>query len=919
MKPKRALLIAIATAVVLAAIYGAHLVVESSPLVQSRETVATAPVLETPVGTRNTVSTEPIEADTEPTPRQSVPGRSLSGRVVDKLSSLPVRRFSFVVWRQESGGAGERRAKITETSVDDANGAFFAALDRVGTYRLRIYSSRHLTETIDDLVIADTRGVADLEIRLDPGLSVTGGVVDDVSGQAIAGAIVSTAHRSSGLLRRLFAGETDRYLHDVTDSKGEFTLSGLSADSQKISAIHEAYAEGWAQVIPAQGISGQAISVPGNRIEIRLKRGVCVWGTAYDDTGTAKQGVWISVHGDELPLTRPLVTAADGTYRTPPLRPGTVELLAQRPGGSDKQTFAFATEWQVAEIRDQDVRVDFGIATNTATWRGTLFGYDGKPQSGGSVSIYFRPNSWVGHKSLLSHSRNTNCDEQGVFELSKIPLGNYTYMLRLADGSRGPGQLPIRFDSSGLLERDIHLDVSETGEALGEIRGIVIDSATGMPLVPEKRSYVSAMLRTPTIRSFVADIGKSGGFHFKSLPAATYSLQTGIRGRPPALEKGVVLEAGETIEDLRLVVEVGGEVRLRLEGFGHPMPPTFEYSLQNDAGSPWFRAGTESVAENGTWEITRTLEQGSFTANITFEKIGVARCPFQIRAGQRTDVIIRPTDLNPFGSPLRVVGSLCRPNGAQVAATRLGFYANDVPGVEAEAKFLQVSTDARGMFSLDGFLPGKWRASAYLEGRAQVEFPDLIIPAGASSPFPLHLVLPSGSVFGTLADKRTGLAFDKQGPKWWIRVISTEERRTVGQIQGGQTGSRFDVPGIPPGKYQLSVIARGYDKYQSAIFQHGGTGQVDLGKLQLTPCGVLELEVVDAASQAIASFAPHCNQAFIPTYRREKLGKGRCRLFDLPLDKVIITLEADGYKTQSKSIILKPGSPQKLQFILQKL
>lgn len=880
-----------------------------SAAVASDATVAVAPALDAVQEARDDNVDDVAAAVVGETTRIKVPhsGTPLAGRVTDRETGRPVERFRLLLVRTSTASmaAGEPGARSVRESVEDPEGRFRIPLTQPGTYRLEVQSSRFLTETLEDLRIEVPDGLTDLEVQLDPGLSVAGRVLDDRTGAPIEGAIVGTAHRSVSDLAHLLRGEPERCLHTRTDATGRFALSGLGGESQEIAAVHDDYAEGWQPVVPGRD----------GTVEIRLKRGARIFGTAFDDAGQPKEGVWITLFGDEIPLQRPLVTGPGGAFRSPPVRPGVVELRAWPPRGVDPEQFNFSAEWQVAEVEGEDLQVDFGTRTDYVTWRGAFYGPDGKPQGEGQIQLAWQPASWADYESRLGHIRYAECNEDGRFEVRKLPQGRYQLRLYLADGSMANDERMVMFDTPGLVELDVRLDEVDADGTLGQIRGAVIDGASGMPIRGE-RGFVIAHWWSPTFGSKTVNLDDAGRFHLVNLRPGSYDLSVHISNRPSGRRIDVEVRPGEVVEGVRLAIPAGGRLRLLLAGFRESDSREFGFELRRE-GRSGPRSPTSRLAENGTWEGTWSLEAGSWQLRLAHDDVGAVHRTVQVHEGRLTDVLVQRGDLLPYATSVTVTGRLARPDGSGVAGKTIALFALDRLGPNKDKRSRVATTDSQGRFSLDGIEPGRWSVNARLGSGRIADFADLVIPAAAASPYPLDLVLATGSVSGQLADAQTGLPFDAEGPLWWVFVMDPERRQAVAQIQGGQTGDRFELPGIPAGEFRLKVHAKGYNDYVLNGLRHPGGGNVDLGHIELEPCGVLEFEVVNEAGEPVAAFRVICDGRTLLDHQRDALGEGRYRHANLPTGSVTIEVEADGYRAARETLTLIAGQPAQVRFVLK--
>ena len=732
----------------------------------------------------------------------------------------------------------------------------------------------------------------------DSGARVTGRVVADASGRPVAGARVGSSRGRERL--DLWAALLDgapATPFALSDERGRFELAGLAAERQEIVAVHPDFAEGVAVCVPG----------PSTVVEIRLAEGLCVFGAARDAAGEPVAGLAVELYGEELPVPRPVLTGADGRYRTAPARPGRVELRAAPPPGAPLD---FAPEWRRAELVESDVQVDFGPSAEHVTWRGTFYGCDGEPVAWGLLLLHPHRST---HLSGVFERHTAACDAEGRFELRKLTRGQrYRVTLWFPDDKAGQDGELLTFDVAGDVERDVPAEG-------GMLAGVVVDGLTGRA-VAGARGYVLAMRSAPVARAFNATLDEEGRFRLPCMPAGTYDLSATVEGWPTAQLSGVAVEEGRRVEDLRIELVAGGELRLRVEGFvdtEQRAVASFELRMQRGDG-PTVYHGSREIAQDGAFEETFQLRAGAWTTWLSFRRLGVVQRELVVVQGQTTDVLVLRADLAEDADFTSVAGSLTHASGAPIAAAWLHFYASDVADLSPQQRFVNCGTDERGRFTADGFKPGRWTVGARLPDGGEPDFPDLVIPPLPPDPFSLDLVLPGGRVGGTLFDDVTGEPFADDGPMWWVFLKDVGSGGTVAELQGWHKGRRFELVGVPPGEYRLLVMARGYADHESAPFTLGEGQQLDLGPLRLKPAGVLDLLVEDTDGNPIGSFDVLCAGSVVPGHTRELLESGRVRVHRLPLGRVTVLLRARGFRDGELSLELVAGAPAEARAVLER-
>lgn|GEM_PF-1353673 len=852
-------------------------------------------------------------------------GPFLAGRVADKVTGAPVEDFEITLTRlprEVSTSATVRKEPIREV-VSHTEGRFHIPVPRGGSYRLAVYSRRYCTKRINDLEIPESTGRSDCLVTLDPGFSVSGRVVDHVSGQPVAGALVAPSDPMSRCgLEDLLQGRSERLIHARTDERGEFHLSGLQRSAvggsvlfQSVVAVHDDYAQGWEPLVPGETES----------IEIRLEKGHHIFGHALDDDGRPASGVAVEVSCDAIPLWLYTLTDENGCYRTPAVRPGyvTVRARVQVNRDRDSELPGFTTEEQSVKVIDRDLAVDFGPRPEHVIWHGTLHGLDRRPAPRATIFLFKqdadRRKARLSGTAGLSFSLRT--DDAGRFELRKLLPGRYSARFILSDRSTIDHDPLLVLDRPGRTEMDVHLGVEEpdgyTGGYTGAISGVVIDGATGGPFTPDRKVRVDASWDRSNRRK--AKVDSEGRFRLENLPAATYQLSIFAAGAPGKILHGIRLSEGQRRTGLRIAVPPGGDLKIVLEGFNGDDPRRFELGRRRRASAKTYRH-TQRLEPGGTWEQTRTVEVGLWTVTVAFEELGVVERQAEVFAGALTTIVVHRDELVPAATAppdqrtATVAGSLTRPDGTPMPARNLAFFTYQVEGLEPGTLLRRAATDLAGLFTVEGLRPGMWTASLLAEQDDSILWTrHFSIPESPDDgPHPLNLVVPTGSVSGNLCNGMTGESLSSDSLPWDAMVSKAGTYSYWNKDSGPTPHGRFTVPGIPEEEFYLSIRAQGFWPYESETFVHPGTGDVDVGRMMLDPCGVLKLEVTDPDGNPVAACL-----VFIDNHRvfpeRDKLTPEGSQLFDrLSCGPVRLEIKALGFRSWEGLVDLPPGIPFEL-------
>ncbi|MEW6743184.1 MAG: carboxypeptidase-like regulatory domain-containing protein [Planctomycetota bacterium] len=235
--------------------------------------------LEDPVKSDSSVPRHPAAAPTKstiPASRETLTptGSVLTGKVIDGFTGEAVGRYDFLLSRLDEWGD---LTEVLHETVAHSEGDFsFLISDGSGRHTIRVASARHQPKHLDVHIPAE--GLEGLLITVNPGLTVEGIVIDDASELPVSGALV-TISGEAALNWQL--GYPEYGTCTVTDTAGRFHLPGLPEGKATVAAMHPAYAEGFTHVWPGDR----------TEVEIRLRKGFCLYGKTFDDHGKPCSGL----------------------------------------------------------------------------------------------------------------------------------------------------------------------------------------------------------------------------------------------------------------------------------------------------------------------------------------------------------------------------------------------------------------------------------------------------------------------------------------------------------------------------------------------------------------------------------------------------------------------------------------------------
>ena len=398
------------------AVYSLGIVLQTDP----RDETAFGPTDPRRVETLDIESVAGAEAPSprtgEETERCALPetGPRLTGRVIDRGTGAPIPEFHMTLFGPEEG-RGYWTPRVEET-LRDEEGAFRIPLPGAGTYRLEVRSARHLPEVLHRVLLSGDVGGPDLEIAMDPGMTLRGRVIHRATGRPVAGALVGTDRGTPrsvfdagpGFGDPLAAGETAYEVISRTDEAGRFALSGLEPGLQRIGAVLPGLAQGCVERDPAQGD-------PGEPLEIFLDEGHRISGRAFTDDGRPLPGLAIHVQGAASPLHRIVTTEDDGRFRTEGMGRGEIFLWTD-PLDDPFSGASFTPEMKRVVMAGSDREVRFAVdEPEYVRWRGTARDGSGAPLARGALLINpLADNPWPAERfAEFMTSRRVALDERG--------------------------------------------------------------------------------------------------------------------------------------------------------------------------------------------------------------------------------------------------------------------------------------------------------------------------------------------------------------------------------------------------------------------------------------------------------------------------------------------------------------------------
>ncbi len=364
-------------------------------------------------GSQNVLGGAPMEQQID---FELTPALSIRGRVLDDAKSP-------VAGAKVSANIANPNFRCEQSAKSDENGAFVLDGLAKGQYFLATECDGY-TQSNRAQVEA---GGADVEITLQVQGSVSGVVVDEVTGDPIPDFELFVLQTFKG--RGPAPGKVHQHLHDAA---GRFELKNLDPGVFQLQGRAGGYADSNSdefQIARGQVTTG---------VRIAMNRGGSVAGTVVDKTGKPVAGATVALRtnkmkdnpiaaifapfadGEQEPKAK---TDKDGAFRIDLVVPGTYQ-VAVRHG-----EFA-GFEQNDVEVRKNEVSTVRLEVSRGASIHGHASDFDGKPLAGATLNASSKDGDYFTMRT----------DDQGAFKLAALPPGDYTITVQQfnSDQQLGP-------------------------------------------------------------------------------------------------------------------------------------------------------------------------------------------------------------------------------------------------------------------------------------------------------------------------------------------------------------------------------------------------------------------------------------------------------------------------------------------------
>ena len=385
---------------------------------------------------------------------QLVPGGAIEGIVRDARTKEAVAG-AIVLARRDGGGMMRLAEGGMRVAKSGADGRFRLGGLRPGAYELGAAADVRSSKSPTVIGIGVAEQVADVEVLISAGPTVSGGVVDE-TGAPVPNIAVSANGEGPG-----------RGTEEKTNAKGEFTLTGLGAGRYFALAMDDTFA-------PDGFTPFEVRDADVKGLQIKVRRAAQIVGHVEP-----RQVCEVSHEIDPEEMGRgmprflaPVTTGADGVFRIGPASSGKATLTARCARG-DQGSMTVAVSVGMPEVV-LNVKPGASIA-------GRVVDGDAKPVGGVTVMATKQgpSQSTMIVNGMVTSGVQALTSANGAFILHALPAG--TYQLRVLDRGR-----PVRLRGKPIEVTVGATDKKTGGEVAidrpnGVIRGVVM-GPDGKPL-----------------------------------------------------------------------------------------------------------------------------------------------------------------------------------------------------------------------------------------------------------------------------------------------------------------------------------------------------------------------------------------------------------------------------------------------------
>ncbi|MEW4224362.1 carboxypeptidase regulatory-like domain-containing protein [Rossellomorea marisflavi] len=858
---------------------------------------------------------------------QQNPG-SVSGQVRDAATLLPIQGATVQ--------AIDSQGFVIDAFTTNASGQYTFANLLPGSYTFVFTANGYGSQTKGATVVSNTTTILDAELAQIAG-TLTGTITDPGSAP-IPNATVTIFQNNVQIASVL------------TDASGNYTIPGLSPGSYTVSIGALNYST---LTLGTSIVSGQTTVLNAT---LTPNPGTLT-GLVTDTGSTPLSGVNITVttSSGTGTIVATTVTGNDGTYTIPGLAPGNYIVVAS--GTNFQQGSEGATITSGATTV-----VNFILAANPGSLAGTITNAQtGTPIPGANVQVRILD---AGGSIIATVSSDTN----GQYSVANLAPGFYTVVasapnfqtnsgtVQVLSNQRAigdvalvpnPGSIfgtitssigstPIAgatvsiINSSGLLVTSVLTDqagnftvpglapdiytvsVSAQDFQGGSVGAVVVSGQT-TPVAVQLQPFPGRIIGTvtPEVSNAVVELRDSnnvfidsfitnpdGTFSFNNLAPGVYTVTASAPNFTSAQGGATVTSGGTSVVTLTIIpnpATVSG--RITTTG-GVPLPTSFVQVLNANG----ILVATGSSDANGFYTVGG-LAAGSYTVVANAQNYGQQVRGITLTVGQvlpNVDFVLTADTGNLTGQVTdRVTGAAL--SGASVVLL----------DATTQLPIATTTTSLFGNYVLNGLAPGTYIVTASLANYSTEQVGAIII-SNQNSTANISLQPNPGTITGNVVDVN-GVPVTGNN----IQITVQNENNVIIATLLANPDGTYQIPQLAPGTYFVTATATGYSSSTvSAIVTAGQTVPVT-NVLTPNPVSATARVLILGTSTPIAGSQVQIKTAsniVIATGTTD--ASGNVTFTGLPSGTLIVTADAPGFGTDSKSVFANPGDVVTVELFL---
>lgn len=652
--------------------------------------------------------------------------------------------------RIEVASGGDRSVEVPVFArpkwETDREGAFRLGGLAPGWYFVEATAEGYVPVLLNDVEIGED-SESRLELVLFEAFFVDGQVVDR-EGAPVAGAEVHADWVQPAAARHRYR---DGPVHNMQRRR----MTGRTGDdgSFRLGPFEEGPEVEVFAISPERGSTRRRVLAPYDGLVLQLRRHV-VRGRVVDAaTGAPMEMFQLNTHnyGNEH-----LIRHANGRFEVP-IDPDTESLHIEAPGYFRWFTRFFAGrggEYDLGEIALERERTITGRVRNARTR---------EPIAGAQVRRAWRHYDDALVRQFTHNrfggSRSAETDTDGSFALGFLPTG--ADRLEVRGGADGRAFVRVV---------DLPPDVSHLEIELAFDSGI----AGTLALADGTPAKGTVRLTHPGGEQWAQKVGDDGAFRWEGLGDGEYRLAAdsdeGVVGI-----RTVVVGDGESVEDLRLVVEPGGGMAGAVTGLLRGEAMTVAVRDRNG------RTVLGRELANGPYALRGIPDGAAVTARTTNRRVLVRRVQLDEEGEARVDL--------DFSGGSRVAG-IVRAGGRPLGGVNLAVVPED-----RSRPVVYATTDELGGYAAEGISDGLHSVQTQTGHSFDVHVEQRTT---------LDIELPQNSLAGTVRDGRTG----RPVGGGWVQLVSAdataESRPAALRVRVASDGG-FRFEGLVEGGYVVRV------------------------------------------------------------------------------------------------------------------